>query len=518
MTITISNVSYTYLRDAINAAVDNTIILIGAGTYNILDSTAGLPQNANNDYCGYFAPSLSRFFSKQGGISGLTLDGAFDGVTGAPLATITNLTRIYAGAKDLGFGIPTNWTIRNLNLSFNFTGAEGEYILQGGNYGSTSNSLTGLTLRNVAFQGTHVGNKNSGTYCELIAANNLIFNTIRVGSDFGGQYTYQPGNSTTLSLGGSAFLFAQGSDMSVQNSTFVETRYGNTITFWGSTNASINSNTFDGDGQRKQRGQILSNTSGFVNDNYFVGGTHLDLLDVGGKSIFIGTNKFNATSLNSPLATVTKGVGIYIGNCQALSQLRSLTISGNQFTDVIPLVLDLSTAATGTNPAATAQFSFGSNEVYNPVTSSFTTFGRFIVGGTSADTLTGAQSPTRDDFISGAQGNDTLTGNGGSDAFVFAFQPGTANNNVDTITDFKNVNIPSNNADKIWLDDAVFTTLSKGALGSSFGTFINYDSGTKGLFYDPLGGGSTTETGSTLKIATLGGFSVAPVAGDFVVF
>jgi hypothetical protein len=218
------------------------------------------------------------------------------------------------------------------------------------------------------------------------------------------------------------------------------------------------------------------------------------------------------------LATVTNGVGIYIGSCQALSQLRSLTISGNQFTDVIPLVLDLSTAATGTNPAATAQFSFGSNEVYNPVTSSFTTFGRFIVGGTSADTLTGAPL-TRNDFISGAQGNDTLTGNGGSDAFVFAFQPGTANNNVDTITDFKNPDITSNNDDKIWLDDAVFTTLSKGALGSSFGTIINYNPGTRCLFYDPLGLGSTSETNvGTLKIAKLGGFSVAPVAGDFVVF
>jgi Ca2+-binding RTX toxin-like protein len=240
------------------------------------------------------------------------------------------------------------------------------------------------------------------------------------------------------------------------------------------------------------------------------------LLDVGGKGISIGTNKFNATSLNSPLATVTKGVGIYIGSTssQALSQVRNLTIRGNQFTDVIPLVLDLSTASTGTSPAATAQFTFGSNQVYNPVTSSFTTFGRFIVGGTSADILTGALSPTRDDFISGAQGNDTLTGNGGSDAFVFAFQPGTANNNVDRITDFKD----NGDADKIWLDDAVFPTLSKGSLGSSFGTFINYDSGTKGLFYDPLGGGSTTETGSTLKIATLGGLSVAPVAGDFVVF
>jgi Ca2+-binding RTX toxin-like protein len=176
-------------------------------------------------------------------------------------------------------------------------------------------------------------------------------------------------------------------------------------------------------------------------------------------------------------------------------------------------VLDLNTAATGTTPPATAQFTFGSNKVYNPVTSSFTTFGRFIVGGTAADTLTGALTPSRNDFISGAQGNDTLRGNGGDDAFVFAFQPGTANNNVDTITDFK-----ANGADKIWLDDAVFTALSKGALGSSFGTKINYDSTSKGLFYDPTGSGSTTETGSTLKIAVLDGTSTAPFAGDFVVF
>jgi hypothetical protein len=63
MSILIGNIGYTYLRDAINAAVDNTSILIGAGTYKILDYTAGLAQNVNNNYCGAYAPSLSRFFA-----------------------------------------------------------------------------------------------------------------------------------------------------------------------------------------------------------------------------------------------------------------------------------------------------------------------------------------------------------------------------------------------------------------------------------------------------------------------
>ena len=55
-----------------------------------------------------------------------------------------------------------------------------------GNYNSTNDNLAGLTLRNVAFQGKQVGNKNNGTYCELIAAINLLFSLIMVGSEFRG--------------------------------------------------------------------------------------------------------------------------------------------------------------------------------------------------------------------------------------------------------------------------------------------------------------------------------------------
>jgi len=523
MAITIGSNSYSYLRDAINAAVNNDVILVGAGTYNILDYTSSAPQNVNVGFCGSYAPSLSRFFTGKSGINGLTIEGAVDGTTGAPLATITNITRIYAGAKDRGYGLPTKWTINNLALQFNVTSGS-EYILQGGNYGSLTNNLTDLTLKNVIFQGTHVGSSGgNGVYCDLIAANNLTFDQVKVGSNFGGQQTYVAGTTTTMSSGGSAFLFAQGNKMLVQDSSFVETGYGNSITFWGSTDATLTGNLFDGDGQIKQRGQILSNTSAFttgVDSNLFVGGTHLDLIDVGGLQITASNNSFDAKSINTPSASVTKGIGIVISSTtvnQTLEQARKIMIKGNDFKDVNPIVVQLSGQASGASArtGTEVQLTFDQNRVYNPVISSFTTFGRFIIGGTSDDVLTGAMSTSKNDFISGAQGNDTLTGNGGDDAFVFAFQPGTANNNVDTITDFK---ATGRGADKIWLDDSVFTALSKGALGGSFGTKINFDATTKCLFYDPTGSGSTTETGSTLKVANFTGISVTPIASDFVVF
>jgi len=64
--------------------------------------------------------------------------------------------------------------------------------------------------------------------------------------------------------------------MRIQNSTFVETRYGNSITYWGSTNTALRGTSFAGDGQLKQRArQILSDTTGVVDSNVFMGGTQV---------------------------------------------------------------------------------------------------------------------------------------------------------------------------------------------------------------------------------------------------
>jgi hypothetical protein len=63
----------------------------------------------------------------------------------------------------------------------------------------------------------------------------------------------------------------------IQNSTFVGTRYGNSITFWGSTNAALRGTSFAGDGQLKQRArQILNNTTGVVDSNVLMGGTQVN--------------------------------------------------------------------------------------------------------------------------------------------------------------------------------------------------------------------------------------------------
>ena len=90
--------------------------------------------------------------------------------------------------------------------------------------------------------------------------------------------------------------------MRIQDSTFVEKRYGNSITFGGSTNSALRGKTLAGNGQLKKRGrQILSNTTGVVDSKVVMGGIHLDLIDVGGQTL-------SATSLNTPWATVTKGL------------------------------------------------------------------------------------------------------------------------------------------------------------------------------------------------------------------
>ena len=94
-------------------------------------------------------------------------------------------------------------------------------------------------------------------------------------------------------------------------------------------------------------------------------------------------------------------------------------------------------------------------------------------------------------ILNGAFGNDSLTGNGGSDTFRFDSAL-SASNNVDTVTDF---DVP---ADTIQLDNAVFTALgapgfmnpSNFTVGSSAADaddFIVYDITNGFLYYDADG-------------------------------
>jgi Ca2+-binding RTX toxin-like protein len=117
--------------------------------------------------------------------------------------------------------------------------------------------------------------------------------------------------------------------------------------------------------------------------------------------------------------------------------------------------------------------------------------------------------------ISGKGGNDRLTGGRSKDAFVFD-TPLNPSTNVDRIMDFVARD------DTVRLDDAVFATLTRGALAASALAFgaaaadltdrIVYDRSTGSLFYDADGLGG----GEQVKFATL---PTRPFIGhlDFVV-
>jgi len=514
---------YDNLRAAINALLTGDTLNIGAGSYSITDTTG-----TGN----YFDTTLARFQAvpptsedPNSTITGFVMDGA-----GVASTEITGLTRIYASAKDAGFGLPAEWTISNLTLAFNFTGTE--YILQTGNrifsdgeVVGASKGVTALTLQDLKFTGFHQGSgtASGGAYSDLAAADNLFVDNIVV--DLTGQKTYTAGTTTTLSNGGSAFLFANGTGITIQNSTFNEGGFGNSVTLYDSS-ITVSGNTFDAEGQRKQRGQVISNSSGTILGNQFLNGTHLDLLGSVNtrKNLTVGTlssgNVFDAGSTKF-------GLGIVIGQpSQSLYNFRSTSITGNKFKNVVPFTSLISTAATGatggTGANGTQQLQFGSNEVWNPVLSSgsgaYQAFNRFYVGGTSGDLLSAGTSNTNKDFLDGGLGNDTLTGSGAPDAFAFTSAL-NATTNVDTITDFKASGAVD--SDKIWLDDSIFSSLTAGALAAAdfdtaFGAGKDIVYSGDSLYFAANGAADSTGYTKFANITPRSGLTLT--AADFVIF
>lgn len=134
-----------------------------------------------------------------------------------------------------------------------------------------------------------------------------------------------------------------------------------------------------------------------------------------------------------------------------------------------------------------------------------------LVGNDAAQTIVGNAG---DNLIDGGIGSDTLYGLAGIDTFRFATALGAGN--VDRLQDFQS------GTDRIALDDAVFTTLTPGALPAGafvIGTSaadaddrIIYDQATGRLFYDSDGNGAA----AAVQFATLNaGQSLA--ASDFTV-
>jgi Ca2+-binding RTX toxin-like protein len=99
------------------------------------------------------------------------------------------------------------------------------------------------------------------------------------------------------------------------------------------------------------------------------------------------------------------------------------------------------------------------------------------------------------DLLRGLGGNDTLTGGGGADRFVFDTALGATN--VDTIMDFET------GVDALVLDDVIFTALgiagvtdsmlAEGAQALDAQTRLIYNSTMGALFYDSDGAGGQAQ-------------------------
>lgn len=533
-TPTNNTTEFRNIRDAINKLTSGimstpNVVNIDAGTFSSVAYDPLLPQNSNTGSCGFFNPGLSRFASATGGtIDYITMQGytdpgsgmPYDPITGDYFTKITNLDRIYVNAKDLGYSKPTNWTIQTTELNFNFTGSS-EFILQAGEYGTNDNPLSTLSIDNVKFSGTHVGSSNNGQYSDLRALTGFNFSNNLVDKAFGQQQTFVAGTATTLSSGGSAFLFLQGTDTNISDNRFNESKYSNSVTIYDSTGLNLNSNRFDAGGQLKSRGQVVSNASGSISNNHFCGGTFLSLRKPTATTTTVSGNTFKATSESEPTTLVKGAKGIVLdpnSGDSSFAQFNSYSISGNNYNNVVPITINVSTGGTG--------LLTGQGNVYNPVTAQSQSFNNFVTGGSGADTLTGTSST---DFINGGAGSDSLTG--GNQADAFAFTTTLSATNIDTITDWK---VGTGSAgDRIWLDDAIFTptplllggfgtgaaNAGKFYSGASAGSsgIINFDTSTKSLFYDPSDLGRFSGTG-VVKICDLQATATNILATDLIVF
>lgn len=138
-----------------------------------------------------------------------------------------------------------------------------------------------------------------------------------------------------------------------------------------------------------------------------------------------------------------------------------------------------------------------------------------LYGGDGNDHLLGWEYGS---FLDGGAGNDVLQGARGADRFHFG-DALDARTNVDTIVDFWTNARGGHISDRIELDDAIFTTLSTGALSAdafvanadgvatTAGQRIIYDTDSGALFYDADGSGA----GEAVQFAV---FVPHPAAGN----
>ena len=482
MTINVS--TSAALRSAIQtvSSSDPTIQLDGTGTYSTV-VTLGKQSSSSPAAVAY---------------SGYTVQGS--SATLASSATLQD-TRIYQQNVD---GPHMPGTVQNLTLNYNkLSGASSN---GGALLSVTSTAARSLTVNNVAFTGTHSGwNGNGGLYMSLRSFNAASpLNTTLTLNNVNVAITGQ-NNGFDGTTGGSSFLHNWNNNgvVTISGSTFDEAGFRSSFQFVNfnapssSTAAPvhiISNNIFKRTSNQTVRseGNILSNVNATLAGNTFENGSFLDL----------GANVAGLTFNGNTFNTIAGGCGIRVnGTSLAGSPTFSPTLT-NTFTGPgLALKYVSNTASTGAafhGLNYVGSFSVGGktfgrmvafgqgNDAYNvalfsPSVSAWisgddgndslsgSNQDDCILGGIGNDSLNGnggldtIEGGTGDDTLNGATGNDVLTGGTGVDVFRWAAATGTISLGItqDKITDFS-----SADGDRMALSDIFANTLPNATLNS----------------------------------------------------
>jgi|GEM_PF-5997265 len=510
---------FSNIRAAINAAASGDTILLADEHFNITSLTSP-------DASGEAPASFARFGAKS-----LTVVGA-----GKSRTTVGGNARIYGNQLDRRGGVPLDLNLSEFGLVYAL--ARG-YILNVGDiiihssepsnspnfdpagnpYYQFDNVITGISLTNLSFSGSHAGAGSGSSYLKAQAGytseGSGLLNLSLEGLDV--TLTGQAG--FTGSKGGGSFIYGQGDGITLRRSNFDEAGYRSAFTIVDSSNVVISGNTFrrSTNNTLRSSGEIIQNSSGRVANNQFRDGAYLDLRHFSQDQLILANNSFDLSGVSNPSALFgdSDPFAILVRDGSALSGDLALTFAGvTRFTG--GLAIKNLSSATAT---LSGTFQFQPSGSTGAAVSAF----NLVVGGTGSDTtLLGTASSdwisleggndrinagfgfdsvlggSGNDTLSGGGGRDTLVGGSGADSFVFDAALSAATN-IDTIIDFD-----AAAGDRLVLDRAIFTTLNAGRSlsGSAFRAAADlsqasdaddrllYDTSTGLLSYDADGSGT----------------------------
>jgi hypothetical protein len=534
--------TFPTIRSAIEAAMDGDQIYIAAGTYDIRDLFAAGDK---------LAPPTFAYTTNLGCLTGFTTvttlmySGDVGGSTYNPITKITGNARLFVSNQDSRPPVQITFD----NLEFECSSASSNYLFQTGQFNQNeAQTLTDvISLNNVKFTGTHVGNAGAnGNYMAVIGIEQFGL------SDSVVELTGQSGFTGTQAMtGGSSFLLLQGGKVDggslvINGSKFDESGYRNGLSIFDSLSVNVGTNSFYrsnaatryarsrmvSGAERFNVGNKISNSNGSMSGNNFYDGSYLVLERTTGNTSALnisGTHFHQWDASVSPSPTPIIGGGAVGISLEGTSGATYPSFSGNFFDYVNPI---------NNYTTAVSNIVSGGSQITNPSTNTRVNISTFRAGGTGNDVITGSNNTN--EWFNGGTGNDQInTGFGTSNPdYVFFNTALNASTNVDTVT---NLNLASSlTGDRIVLDRKYFPGITAhfnsgagvvGGVGAiSANDILNdttdtttdptkrlvYNRNTGSLLYNPVG---STVAGDEILFARL--FSDHPgttAAADLIGF